>query len=129
MFPWFPPGGLQVFQRQHGDLCENALKSNQVVSPPIYHSPTTVTCDADIENHPATQVLPYLLLGNERDAADLQRLLSLHVSYILNVTAHVPLHHEKNGIKYKRLPATDNTEQNLRQYFEEAFSFIGKCIR
>ncbi|XP_014680430.1 PREDICTED: dual specificity protein phosphatase 10-like [Priapulus caudatus] len=85
-----------------------------------------ITCDADIENHPASELLPHLILGNERDAADLERLRTLRVSHVLNVTSHVPFHHEQRGIAYRRLPASDSTEQNLRQYFDEAFSFIGE---
>jgi len=68
----------------------------------------------------------FLLLGNERDAANLQRLKDLGITYVLNVTSHLPQHFENHGIKYKRLPASDSGQQNLRQYFEEAGSFIGK---
>lgn len=64
--------------------------------------------------------------GNERDAANLQRLNDLGITHVLNVTSHIPLHFEKNGIKYKRIPASDSGQQNLRQYFEEAGVFIGK---
>ena len=65
-------------------------------------------------------------LGNERDAANLQRLNDLGVTYVLNVTSHLPQHFENHGIRYKRIPASDSGQQNLRQYFEEAGCFIGK---
>lgn len=121
-------GGLSAFQLQHGSLCENALRSNNHSLPLVYHSPTvpvdTCESESDIENALATQILPHLYLGNERDASNLQRLLDLRVSYVLNVTGHIQFHHEQHGLNYKRLPATDNAEQNLKQYFEEAFAFI-----
>ena len=63
--------------------------------------------------------------GNERDAANKDRLKELGITHILNVTAHLPLHFESDGIIYKRLPASDSGSQNLKQYFDEAIEFIG----
>ena len=67
-----------------------------------------------------------MFLGNERDAANQQRLEDKGITYVLNVTSHIPLYFEKLGVKYKRIPASDSGQQNLRQYFEEASAFIGK---
>nr|XP_060614390.1 LOW QUALITY PROTEIN: dual specificity protein phosphatase 10-like [Anolis sagrei ordinatus] len=79
----------------------------------------------DLENAELSPILPFLFLGNERDAQDLERMLSLNVGHVLNVTTHLPLYHADSGrLRYKRLPATDNSRQDLRQYFEEAFEFI-----
>ena len=64
--------------------------------------------------------------GNERDAAELERLRRHNITYVLNVTAHVPQHWQAHGIRYKRIPASDSAQQNLKQYFEEAIEFIGK---
>lgn len=80
----------------------------------------------DVENAVISPILPFLFLGNERDAQDLDLLLRLNISYVVNVTTHLPLYHLDTGlVRYKRLPATDNSKQNLRQYFEEVFEFIG----
>ncbi len=68
----------------------------------------------------------FIFAGNERDAASLERLRTHRISHVLNVTSHVPLYWEKQGIKYKRIPASDSGMQNLKQYFEEALEFIGK---
>ncbi|KPP67050.1 hypothetical protein Z043_114411 [Scleropages formosus] len=79
----------------------------------------------DVENAVVSPILPFLFLGNERDAQDLDLLLRLNVGFVVNVTTHLPLYHLDSGlIRYKRLPATDNSKQNLRQYFEEVFEFI-----
>lgn len=80
----------------------------------------------DAENAVISPILPFLYLGNERDAQDLDLLLRLNIGYVVNVTTHLPLYHVKSGLRYKRLPATDNSKQNLRQYFEEVFEFIGE---
>uniref|UniRef100_A0A8C6UU07 protein-tyrosine-phosphatase n=1 Tax=Neogobius melanostomus TaxID=47308 RepID=A0A8C6UU07_9GOBI len=79
-------------------------------------------------NAAISPILPFLYLGNERDAQDLDLLLRLNIGFVVNVTTHLPLYHQKAGLRYKRLPATDNSKQNLRQYFEEVFEFIGECF-
>ncbi|XP_026106147.1 dual specificity protein phosphatase 10-like [Carassius auratus] len=79
----------------------------------------------DVENAVISPILPFLFLGNERDAQDLDLLLRLNIGFVVNVTTHLPLYHLDTGlVHYKRLPATDNSKQNLRQYFEEVFEFI-----
>ncbi|XP_055036468.2 uncharacterized protein [Misgurnus anguillicaudatus] len=79
----------------------------------------------DVENAVISPILPFLFLGNERDAQDLDLLLRLNIGFVVNVTTHLPLYHLDTGlVRYKRLPATDNSKQNLRQYFEEVFEFI-----
>lgn len=117
-------GGLDDFQTDHEDLCKSSLKA--IEHKPLY-SPTTPIIEPAIETATASQILPFLYLGNERDAANLQRLNDLGITYVLNVTSHIPLHFEKNGIKYKRIPASDSGQQNLRQYFEEAGVFIDEA--
>ncbi|XP_063293695.1 uncharacterized protein LOC134578642 [Pelobates fuscus] len=79
----------------------------------------------DIEKTELSLILPFLFLGNEKDAQDLGRMVTLNIGHVLNVTTHLPLYHVESGaLRYKRLPATDNSKQDLRQYFEEAFEFI-----
>lgn len=78
----------------------------------------------DIETHPVSRLLPFLYLGNSRDAADLACLHHLGTTWVLNVTAQLPGYHEQRGITYKQIPASDSGQQNLKQYFEEAFQFI-----
>ena len=103
--------------------------AQNVPTGPLLGSPTNSPTDIDLEKVEASQVLPFLYLGNERDAADMNRLAKLKVTHVLNVTSHSPCHYEKEGILYKRLPASDSGQQNLAQYFKEAFEFIGMlCI-
>ncbi|KAM9301634.1 uncharacterized protein PAF06_014833 [Gastrophryne carolinensis] len=88
------------------------------VSPPLPLSP-------DLEKAELSTILPFLFLGNEKDAQDLASMMTLNIGHVLNVTTHLPLYHAESGnLRYKRLPATDNSKQDLRQYFEEAFEFI-----
>jgi len=118
--PAFLLGGHKEFHRRHKEFCEDTLlpPSGRPLSP----SDGVVT--PDIDSHPASCVLPFLYLGNQHDAADLNTLRSLGVTRVLNVTSHLPGYHEACGITYKQLPASDSGHQNLKQYFEEAFDFI-----
>merc|ERR1712088_479161 len=90
-------GGLRAFQTTQSSLCED---------------------------HPASQVTPFLFLGNMKDASDANGLTRLGVDHVLNVTAVSPTYDMSETITYKQLHAADNGYQNLKQYFEEAFDFI-----
>merc|ERR1712012_1461819 len=130
-------GGLRDFQVSHRTLCEDHLMHNNnrphasasTPSPsskflPDLPSPSDLCDTKDIENHPATQVLPHLNLGNMRDASNISVLTRLNIRYILNVTAKAATYSIPSGFQYKHLEAADNGFQNLRQFFEEAFEFI-----
>lgn len=137
---WFlsNAGGLSSFKQNHENLCDNSLQLQEcpegggggggamaVTSTLPQSIPTT----PDIENAELTPILPFLFLGNEHDAQDLEKMQRLNIGYIINVTTHLPLYHYEKGLfNYKRLPATDSNKQNLRQYFEEAFEFIGNYL-
>lgn len=118
-------GGLSSFKQNHENLCDNSLQlqeAREAGAPSAPPAPAT----PDVEGAELTPILPFLFLGNEQDAQDLEALRRLNIGYVLNVTTHLPLfHYEKGLLSYKRLPATDSNKQNLRQYFEEAFEFIG----
>lgn len=115
-------GGHREFHRKHKEYCEDTLVGG--LSPRGLPSSASCSSIADIDSHPASRVLPFLYLGNSRDAADLSRLQDLGTTCVLNVTSQLPGYHEACGITYKQIPASDSGQQNLKQYFEEAFEFI-----
>ncbi|KAG7202972.1 hypothetical protein KM043_010108 [Ampulex compressa] len=133
--PW---GGHKEFHRRHRELCEDTLLPTGGAGPstvsgcpspgpgcPVLNlSGPPTPQPADIDSHPASRVLPFLYLGNGRDAADLQLLRALGATRVLNVTSQLPGYHEERGITYRQIPASDSGHQNLKQYFEEAFDFI-----
>jgi len=105
------------------------------------------------ENEPATQVLPYLYVGNARDAVDRDLLRRLGISYVLSVTTTSPVPVSQSNNKplaesnptlsttgttekeempefhTKLIPVSDNLCENLAPYFEEAYEFIGEfCL-
>ncbi|XP_073980311.1 dual specificity phosphatase puckered isoform X3 [Rhodnius prolixus] len=114
-------GGHKEFSRRHREHCEDSAPL--ALSPPPPQDP-------DIESHPPSRVLPFLYVGNARDAKDLDLLKDLGVTRVLNVTLQATIQlsgstsSDGNVIAYRQLPASDSTQQNIKQYFEEAFSFI-----
>lgn len=129
------PGGLSSFKQNHENLCDNSLQLQECrevgggASAASSMLPQSIPTTPDIENAELTPILPFLFLGNEQDAQDLDTMQRLNIGYVINVTTHLPLYHYEKGLfNYKRLPATDSNKQNLRQYFEEAFEFIGNYL-
>ncbi|XP_050313430.1 dual specificity protein phosphatase 10-like isoform X2 [Anthonomus grandis grandis] len=118
----FSTRGHREFHKKHKELCEHTLTQG----PTIRGLSPSASCPslADVDSYPASKVLPFLYLGNSKDAADLSCLQGLGTTCVLNVTSQLPGYHEKCGITYKQIPATDSGHQNLKQYFEEAFEFI-----
>jgi len=116
-------GGLDAFQQKYDSLCVQCAKPCKT---PLY-SPTSASVqEPAIDTATASQILPFLYLGNERDAANETRLRDLGITHVLNVTAHIPFFAEQDrlGLTCKRLPASDSGQQNLRQYFQTASDFI-----
>ncbi|XP_049804728.1 dual specificity protein phosphatase 10 [Schistocerca nitens] len=110
-------GGHKEFQRRHSALCENALLCAD-------GDAESSSAAERVEEAPASRVLPFLVLGNARDAQNLDCLRRLGVTRVLNVTQQLQPPPAAPDISYKQLPAADSTHQNIKQYFEEAFDFI-----
>jgi len=115
-------GGLQAFHAAYPMMCS---KPRDPPSRPLLYSPTTPVVEMDVDSAVISEILPHLFIGNERDAASKPILDENAINSILNVTSHVPFHFENDAsMTCKRLPATDNGCQNLKQYFEDAIIFI-----
>lgn len=120
----FFPGGYKEFHSRYKDLCEKSL----------LQMPLSVSCPQDsvhemIDNHPLTMVLPFLYLGNSKDAADPDGMAAVGITHVLNVTTSQQspnIDHQTSDIVYKRISVLDNGCAKLHEYFEEAFEFIGK---
>jgi len=117
-------GGLEAFKKSYGCMCSEPDADGCV---PLLFSPTSPEVNCDIDTAVASEILPFLLIGNHRDASNRELLKELKVTHVLNVTAQLPLHFESDGITCKILAASDSGSQNLKQYFAEAIEFIDKA--
>jgi len=162
------PGGIKEFSRYYSELCENfgtpsdlslsmdvsngpsfgippplTLLSSPLFPLPPYSPSHSDSSNQGFENEPPTQVLPFLYVGNARDANDPDLLRRLGISYILSVTTNGPqpfknssspeskssltqLPNQEPEFHTKLIPVSDNLVENLTPYFEEACAFIGK---
>lgn len=76
----------------------------------------------------ATQILPFLYLGNKYDAHDVDYLQSHNIRYILNISRHldrIQVTHSP-GFECKYIHVRDDPDQEIIFYFQAAFDFIGK---
>jgi len=93
--PKFLQGGLQAFQECYSFMCSHPDSTAGV---PLLYSPTSPEINCQIDTAVASEILPYLFIGNQRDAENKERLIELGVTHILNVTSHLPLHFEMMGL-------------------------------
>ncbi|KAF8568926.1 hypothetical protein P879_03733 [Paragonimus westermani] len=80
-------------------------------------------CVRDVFHMKASQILPFLYIGNEIDGTSEQVLQSCHIRSVLNVTPKVPFLDETRFC-CRRLVASDRETQDLRPFFNSAFEFI-----
>ncbi|KAA3674543.1 dual specificity phosphatase 10 [Paragonimus westermani] len=88
----------------------------------------TVDDADDILGACVSEILPYLFIGNARDAQDRMLLRRLGITHIVNVSDSVPMPFKgTTEFKYLHLPASDTNQQNLRPAFDTAVAFISEA--
>ncbi|KAF8791662.1 Dual specificity protein phosphatase 10 like protein [Argiope bruennichi] len=113
-------GGWREFSRSQSDSCLSLPSSGE-------ECPSPKELVSEMDSLSATPILPFLYVGNAKDAEDTSGLKELGIEYVLNVTSHVPGYCEDQEFTFLRLPATDSYQQNIKQYFGKAFAFIDEA--
>ena len=74
---------------------------------------------------PASEILPFLTMSNERDANNPEFIKSNGITHVLNLTPS-PFHADVTAIATCRcIPLTDTTSQDIIEKLPEAIAFIG----
>lgn len=94
---------------------------------PIVSSPFASTDNQThkILNIVASEILPHLMIGSRRDAANRDTLRKNGVTHILNSTPDCPCHFDSE-LEYLRISVKDCWNQDLPSHFEDAFKFINE---
>ncbi|KAA8498079.1 Dual specificity protein phosphatase 4 [Porphyridium purpureum] len=72
----------------------------------------------------ASQILPYLYLGCQRDASDYEQLKALGITHVLVVGSELDTYFGKDKFVYKHLLARDALDEPIENLFSEACEFL-----
>ena len=78
---------------------------------------------------PPTKVLPFLYLGCEEDAQSEDLLRTCKVKYVLNASLTAADTPYCTSGHYLRIPISDSSNENIMEWFQIAFDFIGNVKR
>jgi hypothetical protein len=80
------------------------------------------------KNKDYSEIFPWLLLGRRDAASNIQTLLKLGVTHILNVTHDLPNLFTQYFV-YEKIPVRDNLEADIGKYFDTIINFIDRVER
>ena len=78
------------------------------------------------ENLAPTKVLPFLYLGSQEDSLNSELLKDFAIDYVLNVSQSCPMSENQKSGHCLRIPVRDTGTENIVEWFDKAFDFIGK---
>ncbi len=73
------------------------------------------------------EILPHLVLGCEKDSANLALLRQMGITAVLNVSSNCPNHFEEL-FEYMTIRVEDSYQADLLSRLHSAFSFIGEYV-
>lgn len=79
-------------------------------------------------NHDYSEILPWLLLGRREVASNIQILLKLGITHILNVTHDLPNLFTQHFV-YEKIPVRDNLDADIGRHFDTIINFIDRAER
>lgn len=141
-------GGFAAFAARFPDLCEQctarpdrppilsvSVSSSLPISlscPSAQPQSTrmqTPSCESESSRFgPPVELLPHLVLGCEKDSANLSILRQMGVTAVLNVSHNCPNHFE-SLFEYMGIHVEDSYQADLLSKLHTAFAFIGMFIK
>ena len=115
----YPFTNINLKKQKH-----NTYTPSKLIKPcPICnHSIPSFTLSSHLSTHPSN-ILPWLYLGNYKNASDLKGLSLLNIKYVLNCASECISAYEPN-IKMCHLKLIDHPEFNILPFLGKAVSFI-----
>ncbi len=109
------------FAHRFPRLCESKKDAGNLFS-------VSAPCLSNV-NVPITKILPFLYLGSAEDSQNAEPLKSYGIEFIMNVSVTAPDSPHVIKTNYMKIPVQDSTSENLVDWFQSAFSFIGELVR
>ena len=85
-----------------------------------------ISLDFHNKSH-SSQILPWLFLGSEQNALDINELNYNNISFILNCGFECENTSHNNKYSYLKLDIKDLADFDIKKYFNEAHNFINKA--
>lgn len=73
-----------------------------------------------------TEILPWLLLGNREIAMNLQEMLRLNITHVLNMSGDLPNAFPQHFV-YQKINVKDSVEADIGKHFQTIIKFIKRC--
>jgi hypothetical protein len=107
-------------------LVINALPCLRSVAPRVDLFESSPVLSPSLHSPFATEIFPWLYLGNARDACDFTALAEKNIKYILNISKEDSPEGspESRGYRYMKLSLDDNSDVPIAQYFDISHKFI-----
>uniref|UniRef100_A0A5S6QFJ2 protein-tyrosine-phosphatase n=1 Tax=Trichuris muris TaxID=70415 RepID=A0A5S6QFJ2_TRIMR len=94
----------------------------------------TTSCDRisdQVDGRPPeiTCVLPFLYLGCEQDALDVETAKKFEITYLLNCTVTCPKPKHIDDKRFLRIPVRDDHVERLTPHFPNVFAFLNRAVK
>ena len=101
-------------------------KERAILSWRLRHASSVHRCTRTMSAQPLIEVIKGLYIGNEIQAATRLLLIEHGVHFIVNAAgSQVANHFADFGFEYLPLDLYDTTEDDITQFFDASFEFIG----
>eukprot|EP00794_Sanderia_malayensis_P017457 gene17457-19204_t len=128
-------GGIKEFAQSYDNLVLNkAEKAKELGNERIGACLSEQTSKLNIETTmellsiPVTTILPYLFLGNSKDAENEKVLNDNNIKFVLNLTCNCDNHFSwRNDIKYKQVKIEDSCKENILGILQDSLHFIASA--